>query len=94
MAVIKLSAAQQSALECAGLDTPDNIEEFTLSVAWQGDRLSFRADEVEALWIALRDLSNDEDGFAQDTANDAEMRKFAARAARALGTVAGKVIRA
>ena len=83
---LRLSDAQVSAIECR-----DWSEEPVMQRAWQGSYLVFEEADREPLWEELRDASNAEDAQAEyDT--DAAARKFAGRASRSLGCVAGKVL--
>jgi hypothetical protein len=91
----RLSGPQISALECCGLEHPDDDAERLLARCWAaGDRraLVFDPGEAEALWAALRDLSNAEDDFAEDRSQDREMRRLAGRAARSLGAIGSRVL--
>jgi hypothetical protein len=92
---VRLSAPQISALECCGLEHPDDDADRLVDRCWAaGDRraLVFDPGEAEALWAALRDLSNAEDDFAEDPSRDREMRRFSARAARSLGAIGSRVL--
>jgi hypothetical protein len=94
MARLVLTPAQRSALECAGLEAPDGPKETALALAWKGgNALDYADADRDAIFEALTDLSNAEDAFAEDTSQDAEMRKHARRAARSLGAIASRVLR-
>jgi hypothetical protein len=86
---VKLTAAQVSALECAGLDeaTPMITKAWTTRTA-----LAVDPADLDALVQELTEASNSEDASAQDT-TDPTMRRQAAGAAAALGNLAGKVRR-
>jgi len=89
---LRLSEAAISALECAGFELDDDPS--PIQRAWtKRDVLEFDADEAEALFSALNEQSNNEDAQAQNTNCDPDVRKYARRAASALATVAGKVLR-
>ena len=89
---VTLSPAAVSALECAGLDW-DAAEVGPIERAWSTRRkLTFDISDRDALFDALNEASNSEDASAQNT-TDKEMRRHANTAARALATVAGKVLR-
>lgn len=91
MMTIRLSDAQISALECAGLEPG---EHDTVVRAWASRaRLAFDLADRDALFSELTDLSNAEDATAEQE-RDRDMRKFARRASMALATVASKVLRA
>lgn len=89
-ALVRLTDAQQSALECAGLGETERYgdELATLAAAWKGRTLVVSAETRDTLFSELTDLSNGEDEDAQRTGN-----QFAARASRSLAAVASKVLR-
>lgn len=90
MVNLKLTAAQVSALECAGLDLDDSSPKTT--AAWSGGRyLTFDAADADALFSELNELSNGEDLTAQ-AATDPVQKRQAAGAAVALGNLASKVL--
>jgi hypothetical protein len=87
---IKLTDAQVSALECSGLEElhPEfDADLFVLREAWKGQTLVVTADTRDALFSALIDRAN-----AESETPDADV--FARRAARSLGTLASRVLRA
>lgn len=86
---VKLSPAQRSALECrdgGGLD-------LLTDAAWgaRADYLEFAAVVTDALADELTEACNAEDGQAEEPNTDAESRRFARDASRALGSLAAKV---
>lgn len=89
MITIRLTAAQRSALECAGLELAEDGPEVVLRAAWQGDRLVFDVRDREALFDALNDRSNAEDAQAEE-----QRDRYARQAARSLAAVASRVLRA
>lgn len=90
--VITLTAAQISALECAGLDWES--EPGPIERAWRTrGKFVFDESERESLFSAVNDASNSEDAAAQHV-DDATMRRQANNAAKALGNLASKVLRA
>ena len=85
---IRLSVAQLSALECAGID-----EEFpALLKAWQGCYLVFEPAEADAISSELTDRSNGEDAAAEQ-ASDPAMRRQARGASIALGNLSSRILR-
>lgn len=84
MVRIKLSSAQQSALECrdgGGLDP-------LVDAAWdRAGALVFNPVDADELWSELNEASNAED--AQRQTGDA----LAGRAARSLAALGGRVLR-
>jgi hypothetical protein len=85
---IRMTEPQASAVECR-----DWSEEPIMAAAWDGDRtLEFAATSGHDLFSELTEASNAEDAFAEMTEHDKEMRKWAARASRALGNLASKVL--
>jgi hypothetical protein len=91
---VRLAAAQQSALECAGLDLADS-DDGLLREAWdRGARaLRFAASQREHVSIALTELANAEDDSAERD-RDNETRKYARGARDALTNLARKVTEA
>lgn len=63
-----------------------------LALAWRGRYLEFDSRDRAAIYMALNDASNAEDGFAEDTAEDPIMRRFARRASLSLAALASKVL--
>jgi hypothetical protein len=86
---IRLTRAQRSGLECAGLDvlSDPTPAEAALADAWCGSRLVVSEANRDLLFEAVNDRSNAEDAAGQD--GDA----LAARAAKALGNLASKIVR-
>jgi hypothetical protein len=83
---VRLTEAQVSALECRDCDE-------LIQAAWDGGRyLVFMTHDAEALADELNDASNGEDAYAEQDSGD--MAIYAARAARSLSAVYGKVLRA
>jgi hypothetical protein len=86
---IKLTSAQHAALQCregGGLEP----NEFPIVVAgWKGSRLTFAADDMEALLSELGELSNAEDAQAEQQ-GDAGARG----AALALSNLSTKALKA
>ena len=89
MKPIRLSSAQESALECR-----DWSEEPAVREAWRGSQLFPPEDDEqrEQLWRELNDASNAEDDFAEDQGNDGDGRKYARRASRSLACLASRVL--
>lgn len=88
---VRLTDAQVSALECAGLALDDDPAAIALLRAWRdGDwrRLSFEPGDRDLLTRALVDAANSEDAAAE------RGDPFAARARASLEAVARKVARA
>lgn len=89
MITIRLTDAQRSALECAGLEpgaadlTP---EDQLLRRVWHGSRLVFDPAERDAVWSAINERSNAEDGQAEETGDP-----FARRAAKSLANLLPKI---
>lgn len=89
---IRLSSAQRSALECAGL-MDDDPEDRVLLEAWcHPNKLAVTGQTRDQLYSALNALSNSEDGLAQ-VERDPSLRRYARLAAGTLATLAGKVLR-
>ncbi len=88
---IRLTNAQTAALECRGLEAPQDELEELVARCWDQarGRLTFEPDEADDLWGILSEMSNAEDAQQQETGD-----VFAGRAARSLASVASKVIRA
>ena len=90
---IRLTAAQRSALECAGLEMPEP-DQIALALAWQGrDVLDVTAETKDAIVAALTELANGEDALAEQT-DDRDVRRGARGACAALGKLSLKVARA
>ena len=87
-----MSDAALSALECSGLELED--EPGLVAKAWTGRTLVFEEADRDALFLELTEMSNSEDATAEDTNEDPDIRKYARRAARSLGTLASHVLRA
>lgn len=88
---VRLSPAQVAALECRGLEDPHDDGEVLLALAWRrGGRtsLAFEPGERDALFVALCDASNAEDGHAEEKGCP-----YARRAGASLGAVASRVLR-
>lgn len=92
---VKLTSAQESALECAGLDFRGFEEERVVWKAWNGSWLEFAPEDREALASALCELSNAEDACAERLAAEGEkvLAKLTRGAAVALGNLQLKVSR-
>lgn len=95
--VIRLTDAQQSALECSSIAEGDESflspEEVVLQRAWDGERkLTLTPDTHEQIFSALNELSNAEDAAAGET-SDPDMRRMANSAARSLACIASKALR-
>lgn len=94
---IRLTDAQYSALECAGLLDGETdtltVEERYLLDALHGRTLRVTAANVEPIADALNELSNSEDAFAETT-TDRDSRTHARRAARTLYNLIGVIRRA
>ncbi len=90
---LTLTPAEQSALECAGLEEADftTEDQKVLSDAWFGKRLIFDPSEADQIRRAVNELSNDEDNRATDRDEDPEMRKFARRASMALSRLMQRI---
>jgi len=92
---IRLSDAQVSALECRGLEEPQDALEALLARSWQGDAiLVFDPEEAEDLAEALCDASNAEDAYAELACEPLDLRGFARRASRSLAALMMRVARA
>lgn len=75
-AVIRLTPAQRSALECAGLELAPFDDEpglRALRAAWSGDELVVTPDTLDAILSGLTDCCNAEDAQA-DEHGDAKAR--------------------
>jgi hypothetical protein len=94
-ATIKLTAAQRSALECAGLDWQDETDGLVLR-AWSGRSLRFEVAGAEDLASALNELSNSEDASAEywRERSEARLAKSAAGASMALANLSFAVRKA
>jgi hypothetical protein len=97
---VRMSVAQQGALEQQGLDEPGlelEPDEKVLMRAWDGQRvLEFPERDRDRVWSAINDRSNAEDAQAiEDRRNGhREVAKFASRASRSLAALGGKVLKA
>lgn len=94
---VRLTDAQASALECAGLDlSADDLEpeERLLAAVWQGNKLRFQESERDTVHRALINLSNAEDAMANDDNRDTLSRRHARGAAQALSNLATLVSQA
>lgn len=90
---VRLTPAQASALECAGLEEPLVAGHALIARAWDGDRrLAVCFGDVDALFEGLTDLANAEDASAE-MATDVQMAKLARSASRSLTALSGRVIR-
>jgi len=87
---LRLTPAQRSALECAGLELePVSADEAVLQRCLvEGRVLYIPAADREAVWRAVNELSNAEDAHYQATKDP-----YAYRAASTLATLAGKILR-
>lgn len=87
---IKLSPAQHGALQCR---EDGGLDPLTLA-AWDGSHLTFEESDKEDLFSELIDACNAEDVHMEMLRKDGELEcaKLAGRAARSLGTLAGKVL--
>jgi hypothetical protein len=91
---IKLSKAQKSALQVAGLEDPEGAGERLLKRAWKGNYLEFAPEEADDLHSALTDASNSEDAYSTEKGHvDREGSKYARAAARSLGLLGTKVLK-
>lgn len=82
LVILRLTSAQQSALECAALDDDDSP---ILLAAWDGQGSIFLdATSVDALVRELIDLTNSEDDIAEDRTRDPAERSGARGARLAL----------
>lgn len=93
---VRLSGAQEGALYCMGLDATFDETDALLVRCWSAGAMTFEEADRDALYSAVNDLSNLEDSNAEDfrAMDEREMATHTARAARALGTLAGKILRA
>jgi len=87
MKKIRLSSAQESAMQCR-----DWSEEPAVREAWRGSQLFLPEDDEqrEQLWRELNDASNAEDESAEHL--DPEGAKYARRASRSLQALASRVL--
>lgn len=94
MATIKLTSAQQSALEVAGVAVDPDEGQEPLARAWDGGRL-LRFEEIDRMAIlkALWEESNAQDWLAEDKRNGQgqDERRMARGARTALSNLADKV---
>ena len=93
MCKIRLTDAQLSALQCAGLFERDDLtnDEDVLRLSVQEHYLVVSPNTREAIARALNELSNAEDAAAVEQRN--ELAIYAARAARSLSNLYSKVLR-
>ncbi len=87
---IKLTEAQESALECRA----DGLDPLTAE-AWNGNALVFRAEDANALFSELCEASNAEDAHAELLRGSGERQAstLTGRAARSLAALSGRVLR-
>ncbi len=85
---IRLTGPQEGALECRGLDEPFDAGEALLARCWVGRYLRFEADQRDALFSVLNELSN-----AEDAQHQIEGDALAGRAARSLAALASRVLK-
>lgn len=95
---LRLTAAQQAALECAGLEVDDDPEMTPLVTAWVGRGRDLVLDErdaasVEALAAAITDACNSEDATADRMRGDVAARRAALGACTSLSNLAARVWR-
>jgi len=83
----RLSAAQTSALECRDWD-----ESPTVARCWNRplERIDYQESDMDGLFDELTEASNAEDSFETESP---ACKKLANRAARSLGTLAGRFCR-
>jgi hypothetical protein len=85
---IRLTEAQQSALECRR-EALDPV----LAAAWDGARrLTVTPETRDALFSELTDAANAEDADAEQNP-DPTMATFARRACRSLSAISGRVLK-
>ena len=87
---VRLTPAQQSALECADIcddETP------VLVRTWHGGRLRFLPADANALASEITEAANSEDGQAEERRTDPETARDCRAACRALTNLAAKVRR-
>jgi hypothetical protein len=84
---LRLTKAQESALECRGICAED---EPTINRTWYGSRLVFDPADADALAKELVEVASAEDAQAEES-KDAETAKFAREASRALEVLAARV---
>lgn len=92
MLKVRLTEAQYSVLECNGVF--EDLEDRSLPGIIQGMTLSFVPEARDQMFEIINDISNSEDGFAEDGCEDATCRKLARRASWSASALAGKVLRA
>jgi hypothetical protein len=91
---IRLTPAQRSALECAGLDLPDdqlNDGELAVRYAWNRNDFDVREDTIDAVMDGLTDLCNAEDAIATEQGDGTVMGRKARGACEALCNLSRKV---
>ncbi len=88
--IIRLTPAQRSALECAGLDLiqDDDDEMVAVRDAWSGGDFVVRDDTIDAILSGLIDMINAEDTVAIEQ-NDRKARG----ACTALGNLHRQIVR-
>lgn len=92
LVVLRLTSAQQSALECALLDDEDTP---VLLAAWDGQGALFLdAANVAPLVRELIDLTNSEDDIAEDRSRDPAERSGARGARTALQNLSTRLLAA
>lgn len=93
---VRLTAAQRSALECAGLESIEAESDVlaVLARSWDGvSRLSFDEAERIDVFEAITERANAEDGQAEDGSEDPDVRRMARGACVALTNLANKILR-
>lgn len=95
---IRLTPAQRSALECAGLDMiadgdtdPEWAGLIAVAAAWGGDDFDVTPDTIDAVMRGLTDLQNNEDATAIEFDGDERCRRKAIGARTALEHLSAKV---
>lgn len=91
---IRLTSAQIAALECAGLDLAVDDEERLLAAAFTGKTLEFAAADRDAIYSAIVEAANAEDGMAEDPSRDTDARQAARRARDVLSRLASIALQA
>lgn len=88
---VRLTGAQVSALQCAGLELAPDEDEVALARAFCGRELRFAVEDVFAVSRGLIAAANSEDAMAEDGCRDAASRRFARGARDAMSNLAGRV---
>ena len=89
---VRLTEAQETALEVSGAALPWGADEEILWSAWQGRGfLEFAPGDEEALVSALIEFSNAQDGTAEDRNAAADERRHARGSALALSNLCDKI---